>query len=312
MRSIGLWRAPAVLSLCLCLASWLSACAPDLGKCDLQLAKTIVYAPDGTPFYAGQAQVFQSCAGAFCHAAGATGAGRLGAPHNADFDTVPLGASPSAHDITVLRNGIERVRELAPSFYDRVDNGSMPPGGVGKRAPLMWLDASGAPSTTAVPLVTTSAGKEMLRNWLACDAPIVATTDPAAPQTFGDTVPAKSTTIAPSFASIYGVVLGGCTACHNADANNPYKAQQALDFTTMDAAYTTLVGPDAFANGSCKMRGKLVVAGDCAGSLLYQKLLPAAQAPAGVCGSAMPLGGQAISKAALDAVCNWIKAGAKQ
>lgn len=293
----------------------LAACGgADLGTCDMTAATETTYYLDGVPYYAGQAIVHQSCAGSFCHAAGAKNDARIGAPHGIDFDVRPLGAASSAKDVSVLRSGIDQIREAADEMYELVDGGEMPPGRAGKRDPLPWHTASaGALVATALPDVRSKQGKDVLRNWLACDAPIVAYTHPDAPgqaEKLGVLEPEIATTIEPTFAGVYAGVLGGsCKSCHNGDAENPFAGQQALVFDSEEAAYDSLVGPSALSGGACSGR-ELVVPGDCQGSLLYQKLLFENEGAASFCGSPMPLAGAPLSQAAKDAVCQWIDAGA--
>ena len=80
--------------------------------------------------------------------------------------------------------------------------------------------------------------------------------------------------------------------------------------STKEAAHAALVNKDAYSGGKCaNMNRKLVVPGSCENSLLYVKLQPAGQAP-NLCGDPMPYGGSAIPAAQLQALCDWIKAGA--
>ncbi|HEX2679362.1 MAG TPA: hypothetical protein VHM19_22075 [Polyangiales bacterium] len=296
----------------------LAGCSADLGECKPADAKKLVYTPDGLPYYEGQAVVFQSCAGAFCHAAGAKNAARRGVPHGLNFDVVPLSAMSTESDLSVLTSGVKRVRDGASDMYELVDSGEMPPGDAGKRDALPWKQlVNGALVDYALPGAGSSQGKEILRNWLACDAPVVASAmdAPAALQPkasfLGDVVAPAQTKIDPTFTGVYQAVLSGtCKLCHN--PNGGYADQQALDFSTADLAYSSLVDKAPFmgAKGKCSSHtGKLVIPGDCQNSLLYQKLNPAAT---GLCGDPMPLGGQPVSAAALDAVCMWITMGANK
>jgi hypothetical protein len=293
----------------------LAACSSeDLGVCDMTAA-TSTYYLDGVPYYAGQALVHQSCAGSFCHAEGAMNAARKGAPHGVNFDDSPLLASSTTHDVSVLKSGVHTIREDADKIYSRVDDGSMPPGAAGKRPELAWktVDSSGVLADAPLPSITSKAGKDLLRKWLACDAPIVAYTPsaPAQEQMLGASLPIAMTKIDPTFDGIYKAVLSGtCASCHNDLASNPFKSQQALDFSTADAAYASLVGKDPFATGACAKHGKLVVANDSKNSLLWQKLVPKAEEPADFCGDQMPLGGPPASQTVIDAVKMWIDSGA--
>lgn len=293
--------------------SWaVVACGPDLGTCDLKAATKVVFL-DGTPYVEGQALLYQSCAGSTCHASSAVGEGRTGAPHGLNFDVQPLTKSATAEDLSVLHAGINKVRNEADALWAVIDGGEMPPGKAGDRPDLAWYsDAAGT-----IPAMLTgldlSEARDNIRNWLACQAPIVAaTTDSPLMQKaknmmLGAVMPPGTATIGVTFESIYRNLLTACTACHG--ATSPYK-NQALDFSTKDAAYRSLVGKNAFAGTDAKCEGrKLVTAGKCETSLLYQKL-SLMDGSAELCGVPMPLGGAMASAATQKAVCDWIMAGA--
>jgi len=78
-------------------------------------AATKVAYLNGTPYYEGQALLNTSCAGGSCHASGAVGAGRNGAPHGLNFDVAPLTKASSAADVGVLKAGLMEVRDEAAS-----------------------------------------------------------------------------------------------------------------------------------------------------------------------------------------------------
>ncbi len=159
-----------------------------LGPCDEAAAKRVVYDERGYPYYAGQALVHASCGqAAFCHSAAAEGRARWGAPHGLDFDmdissvsetTVPL-TPPEARLRERLRNGRRNVLQWGESFYDSVESGWMPPYG---RATLdahagisrYWF----ADDDSRLPRVDDAEGLVILRNWLACGAPVVERTSP--------------------------------------------------------------------------------------------------------------------------------------
>ncbi|MBX3246426.1 MAG: hypothetical protein KF901_04515 [Myxococcales bacterium] len=78
-----------------------TGCRPDLGECNENAARQVVFLggsgiDDGLPLYAGQAMTQLHCGnGGFCHSPAATGAGRAGAPAGLDFD-VALACPPDA------------------------------------------------------------------------------------------------------------------------------------------------------------------------------------------------------------------------
>lgn len=288
----------------------LAGCEADLGTCDMNAATQVVYRKDtdGTPFYAGQAIVQDSCSG-FCHAESATGDLRNGAPHGLNFDVAPLTAQSVAGSDGILRAGIAKVRDEASDMYGEIDDGAMPPGKVGMRMVPAYKTSSGADAN--LPGIDTATGKATVRNWLACGAPLISAVTGAPLATSVSTIdksqvvagmPVMSTSA--TFTDVYTNVIkgGSCTTCHQPGGPFMY-----LDLSTQALAYTNLVGKDASTSpgNQCAGRGKLVVPNDCDNSLLYQKLKPSP-----MCGSQMPLGGNPISQAGIDLVCNWIKAGA--
>jgi hypothetical protein len=283
------------------------SCAPDLGTCDMNAAKQLVYSTAGTPYYTGQALVQQSCAGGLCHASSAVGDARVGAPHGLNFDAAPLTSQSTANDVSVLEAGLTEIRKKAHNMWGQIENGNMPPGTVGMRPVQTWKLPNGSP-TQALDIGTAD-GKATVRNWLACNAPSVggATGAPPEAAALGDVLPPMSSSAATnSFQYIYDNILSGtCKACHV--KGGPYASMTPLDFTTMTTAYATLVNQDASTTGKCIGHGKLVVAGNCDTSLLYLKVAPT---PPAVCGDLMPLGGTPISTVLRQNMCDWIKAGA--
>lgn len=170
----------AVLSLFLC------GCPPDLGPCDPEAARRVVFTADDSrlPAYGGQALVESSCGGgAFCHAELAEGPARYGVPAGLDFD---VSLAENADQTARLRRGIETLRAWRLEAYREVHAGTMPPGAIGSAI------ASTGIAYADLPPVGTAEGDEILRNWLACGAPVVERTTPR-PDGFepvGDIVPA--------------------------------------------------------------------------------------------------------------------------
>jgi hypothetical protein len=284
----------------------LAGCKADLGQCDMTAATQVVYAVDGTPYYPGQALVQQSCAGNYCHVSTAVGGSRFGAPHGLDFDLNVLTAQSPAESVPALEHGISQVRDKAGDMYDAIQAGAMPPGKNGEREPQSWT----VDNTPVALDLRTDNGKAIMRNWLACNAPVIAATTDSPLQaqvvTMGAVVPPKKIVVAPTFQSVYDSVLkGSCVSCHT--AGGPFTAMTPLDFSSPAAAYASLA-KDASTTAMCGGRGKLVVPGSCKTSLLYLKLQPAPV----VCGQPMPLGGTPVAPASVQALCDWIDAGAKQ
>lgn len=283
----------------------LAGCSEDLGTCDAEAmasATAIVYSDNGTPYYAGQGLVQLGCSSGVCHSSTATHDGRRGAPHGLDFDVQPLFMGATADNITALQRGIAKVREEKSDIYGQLMSGAMPPGTAGQRPTPTWRYMDGTPATD-LPGISTEVGKATVRAWLACGAPVVAGTTgaPAEANALGVIVPQlNASPVTATFASVYDNVLKSCgVSCHAPGGLDP------LDLSTQSIAYSSLVGKDSA--GGCAGKGKLVEAGNCKASLLYLKLQPSP-----VCGVQMPLGGPYVSQSALDAVCQWIDAGAKQ
>jgi hypothetical protein len=293
--------------------SWsVVACGPDIGECDMPAATKVVYL-NGVPFVEGQALVHQSCAGSTCHASSAVGEGRTGAPHGLNFDVAPLTKSATAKDLRVLRAGINEIRNEAEELWSVIDDGTMPPGKAGDRPDLKWFSDSGGTLDAMLTGVDLAEARDKVRNWLACQAPIVAATSDsplaqnAKGMQLGAVMPTGKSGISADFQSIYDNLLTTCTSCHS--TSGAYK-QLVIDFSSKDAAYKTLVGKQAITGSGGECSGRtLVKANDCKGSLLYQKLAYATGSPE-ICGQSMPFGLPMVSEEIQKAVCDWIDAGA--
>src|SRR5690349_6397429 len=75
-------------------------CDPSLGECEITTARMVVYDTCGTPGYAGQALMRQSCGfGNYCHAENATGSNRYGAPAGLNWDVNLVGAETTDADL---------------------------------------------------------------------------------------------------------------------------------------------------------------------------------------------------------------------
>jgi hypothetical protein len=317
----GLTKLLGVAALALAVAG----CGADLGECDDALAHTLVYDPAGTPFYAGQAMVQESCAGSFCHSGNATKDARLGAPFELDFDVPVIDAMDSAEaqaaQLELLSAGHATVTEWLEDMWGQVDGGSMPPGApAGKRAKLSWSASDGlggalGATEDTVPSVTSKAGKEVLRNWLACGAPVVAATTGTSVEAepIGDVLPPADnvTAVEATWESIHAkVIVQNCTSCHNAAMSFP---GTTLDLSAgpngASDVLPRLVDQPASSAGLCAGMGTLIIASDCQSSIFFQKLR-AADGVSTTCGDPMPLAALALTQPEQDAICTWIDAGA--
>lgn len=284
------------------IAASLAGCAEDLGTCDMNAATQVVYAPDGTPFYAGQGLVQFGCSEGVCHSEVAVNDSRKGAPHGLNFDMRPLTAQSSPANLSALRDGVSKVRDDSGDIFGELNAGTMPPGVAGERTPPAWKLANGQAAN--LPAVNTDVGKATVRNWLACGAPVVSGVTGAPPEAAqiasSAVIPGLTVTGDATFQPVYDAVLSPCAAaCHKPGGSYP-----ALDLSSKAMAFSSIVSKPA--PGGCATAGQLVTPGNCDTSVLYKKLMPAPP-----CGAQMPLGLTPVSANNLDLLCSWIKAGAK-
>lgn len=343
----------------------IAGCNRDLGECNLDGVTeegTPIPGPaafdlafretDGLPMYEGQALVQTSCGqGLFCHTPAAEGAARFGVPAGLNFDVdlacpEPSEAVECADSLQRLTDNRNKLRTWSGPSIQEIRAGTMPPGAAGRqvRDTRVWLRADGTP----LPEIDTSEGRDVVRNWLACAAPVVGRTEqpPTASQELtpcdsidGETCiyggPGSGSLPDPMWSSIYfSLIFESCLSCHapanaNDDANpdNPFggtipggasaEGLAALDLSGTDPTDTTnwameshVAVFDVLASplGDCEGQGTLVIPMDAEGSLMIQKLR-AVQ----TCGDEMPPvgGSQTISSSVIEIVANWIDMGAE-
>lgn len=249
-----------------------TSCAADVGECNsAQLGGSTGANP--AP-YAGQQLLQSSCASGRCHSSTAKGAARSGAPSGLDFNVVPN--SPSEADVGAARHAFGVVSNNISEIWGEVDEGSMPPpkpAGAGALSP---------------------SNKEVIRNWLACGAPIVE-------------APAGAPPGSDKWTSIFAQLSGACSGCH-ASATSMFGANFVLgDAGDACGAYTKVLGTAA-KTAACSGR-VIVKAGDPANSVLLQKLNGV-----DVCGPLMPPGASTPYATSNASVVNdlqsWIMSGA--
>ncbi len=320
-----------------------------------------VDADNGLPMFAGQGLVMGSCGnGEFCHSANARGEARYGATFGLDFDLglVCTDGPCQAGDPAIerLRSSQEAIMQHARMILRAARNGTMPPGDVGEdvlaRAPsfrrLDYLDTGLVdfdlrshtvrcdalpPGTCAVgetektfpnprlPSVGSEAGNEILRNWLACGAPVVESTlDPlngavtglqCMPNEGGHAgecfvrIAAPIDVPQPTWSSIYSLALfPACGAKCHSPSDPAHFRDSALDLSSSQVAYAALVNRPARGSSECVLQNwTLVVPGDPDASLLVSKL---AHAP-DLCGD--PMG--SFADPVVEAVRTWIANGAQ-
>ncbi len=356
----------------------LAGCQRDLGECNLSgetdegrpldgpAALAVAFREaDGVPMYEGQALIQASCgSGSFCHAPAATGSNRFGVPSGLNFDLALAcidDGSPdsSCADLEPCDGGDDQsgycsrlsrlsgdrgsMNAWAAESIQEIRRGSMPPGEAGEQVqdPRPFLRADGSP----LPELSTDEGQEIVRNWLACAAPVVARTE-VAPTPQLELQPCDSIDTErcvflgpqgslpdPTWSSIYAsLIFDQCLLCHapangNVDQNpnNPSgtipggaspQGLAALDLSGSDLSDTSnwafeshaaVFDVPASAAGDCEGQGILVIPNDAPGSLMIQKMR-AVQ----TCGQEMPIAGgeQTISNAVIDIVEQWIALGA--
>lgn len=320
---------------------------------------TKVDSENGQPMFAGQALMQATCGnGQFCHSDAAAGPLRYGVPRGLDFDfglvCTDGPCRPFDEQIERLHDSQREVLSHASLVLALVRSGSMPPGAAGqdviRRSPdFRMIDlAPGAVYTLAtqtfacadlppgscaggettrdvdnpkLPSLGTPEGNEILRNWIACGAPVVeSTSEPGSFATGGDcSIPGEqghagscivriSAPIeAPlqTWTSIYEtVILPRCgESCHTPSDQANYELSQ-LDLSSQLAAYANIVGREA-AGKECDGRGTLVVQGDPDQSIFLQKMERTSD-----CGDPMPTGTSALDPSVVAVIRAWIASGA--
>lgn len=322
-------RTGRVASMIALAASSMLACTEDVGTCDEPLAGKSTVLVGGVVQYGGQAIMNRACATG-CHASSARGAARNGAPAGLDFDIVPIsedeaegapvgdgliGLSPA--QVVGLRARQRKVFEERNRIWQQVKDGLMPPDG--KFAAFRSLSGifrtrPEAPCVQgpAYRDLDSKRSRDVLRNWLACGAPIV--------EAYGSSVtepgvfdPIGAGTQYPACGAIGdGGVDGGtgvtlemvqaqifeplCASCHPA-------VNGEVDLTSADSSYASLVEDDSI---KCEASGApYVTPGDPASSFLYD--IVANDRPG--CSSRMPQGGK-LTAAQIKLISDWIAGGA--
>lgn len=304
------------------------ACSPTVGDaCDEDAARTPFYrTSDGAPAYPGQALILENCAS--CH----NDPGGFGAPTGLEMDALLVTAAgddgvQQARRLLARQATIHRHRDL---IYSQVVSGAMPPRGFVPENSL-YVDADGE----RMPGIRTAEGQELLRNWLACDSPVVERTtalaqpctahgdcvvtnfcDPAMSQCVGvgDVVPAQGTVDCavpePTWQWVYPcVMVANCSgaACHVGGSSG------GLAMDDIDSAYAALVnaGPAPAPNLCAGADEPYVVPGMPEGSLLIHKLDGVDETGAAVCGTPMPIG-TPLTTEQDEALRMWIMDGAME
>ncbi len=313
----------------------LAGCRAPLGECD-ELNLPIVYdnRPEAIiPLYAGQALMLQHCGSAdgVCHAGSAEGALRRGVPRGFDFDVAPLELAACQENLRSaacleeqarLRVGATVTHDYRELSWSEVEERRMPPPGTTvSETSRYFMDPTMVPAGPMMPGLGTEEGRQLLRNWLACGAPVVGAVvvgnsdvggscDEAIDETYGQCRRGAPPTEPPeaNWPSVFEFLEASCgvAACHEPGATPPFMVD-------MDDTYAALVDQAPDSAGSCATAGdNLVTSGSADESVLYQKLIAHAGAEP-PCGDPMPPSREgAYPDGYLDGIRDWINAGASQ
>ena len=273
----GRLQAARTAALAMC-GMLLASCASDLGACDMDALGGSAAAGTAAPT-AGQLVVEKSCAGGRCHSANAKGLQRVGAPGSLDFDVVPNDMSEA--ELARITRGAAHVHDNIDDMWEKVADGDMPPPNQGREF--------------------TNEDKETLRNWLACNAPVIAT-----PLTVA--LPGGDAgTTAPAFSDIFAALQTKCLICHSS-ASGMLAGSGFIFGDTGDAcgAYKNIVSKKSVTAMCAPTGATVIVPGDPDTSLMVQKLEGTQ-----TCGQAMPAGtALGAANPAVQALRAWIAAGA--
>lgn len=263
-------------------ATSLAACGDDLGPCDEAAASQLVYSDTGLVATKGQALMHDSCgAASFCHSRNAKGKDRFGVPKGLDFDMLPT------------PQGWPTVIEHRDDIWASILDGSMPPEGEGQRSVTRgnWsYDPYRSNDAQMLPTVTSKAGKAVLRNWLACGAPVSGQT--RAPAWLVPDAEADLTDWQGIFDTIMRPQCATASGCHNSATAGGLVLVDACD------AYRQVLEV-----GNCEGQPR-VTPGDVSSPFLNKM-----EASSPTCGGPMPPSGS-LPEAQVAAIRAWIEAGA--
>jgi hypothetical protein len=346
----------AVLALLVPVALAALGCAEDVGPCpdDGDGGPTAARGFDtvvvgSSVQYGGQAIMNVSCAGGVCHSSIAKGSARRGAPADLNFDLVPVSesniagtgmnmsgrkvATLSDEDRVGLRERQRKVFEERNRIWQQVKDDLMPPDGIYAMFKQLTRihdskeDAPCSGSRNSYADITQKSSQDILRKWLACQAPIVEVNASVVEvngsagragfqyQVCGDTPIDDDAGSDDGGAGDAGAEEGGapttvvtledlldgvftdntCTSCHPT-------VNKGIDLSSADKAYATLV-----TNKAVICNGKpFVTPGDPSKSFLIDIL-----GEENDCKDPMPPSGK-MSAAEIKQVTDWIQGGAKR
>ncbi|MEM1417469.1 MAG: hypothetical protein AAGH15_21410 [Myxococcota bacterium] len=335
------------------------ACATDLGECppfgprDQAVRSDIVFfsndggTSDGIAMFAGQAILQQSCGnGGFCHSPNISASARRLAPAGLDFNVAPACTSVTAceeEEVERLRQSQATLFRWSELSFQEIERGTMPPAGLpdpgepgavfpeGRYFRTVTVDETTGSPTYADPIPLLYAddpderaqARSLVRDWLACGAPVVERLEePVIAGEPTDVLPGTdcgNETVGecivrapvdppdPNWQSIFETVIvgGGCQGCHM--PGNPFFEDAVIDYSDADTAYEQMFMRPAAGNDCEGRGGTLIVPNRPEESLFIEKF---GFGDAISCGDRMPLGGSSIPANFLPAMERWIEDGA--
>lgn len=300
----------------LLLASFPSACAEDVGACNgvLQGRDTVVM--NNMVVYGGQAILNRGCTSG-CHSSTSTGADRRGVPAGLDFDLIPIDEEDAAGtkksgsativklkaaQIAGLRARQKKIVEQRNLIWQQVQDGLMPPGGMFET--VMSNIFASSEKTPCMPgkeysKIPQTQTREVLRNWLACGAPLVETNSSkvdktAASGAAGYQYPSCKPEDIVTLDSLFKSTFGDCGGCHNSSITGPPM------FASLEVLEASLKTKSACA------KKRFITPGKPEQSYLLDLL----KGPNPECGHEQMPKGEPMSARAIAEVEAWITAGA--
>jgi len=303
----------------LTLALFIPACSEDVGACQGALQGRDTVLLNNTVVYGGQAIINKACTSG-CHSSKATGKDRHGVPAGLDFDLIPIDEEDAAgtkksggativklksSQIAGLRARQKKIVEQRNLIWQQVEDGLMPPSGMFDSVMSnIFASSEKTPCEegkefTKIPLPQT---REVLRNWLACGAPLVETNGlkidkvrvaGAAGYQY-PTCKRKADAVV-TLESLFKTTFSGCGGCHD---GGPFASPPL--FVSVDALAKSLRTKSA-----CSGK-RFISPGKPEDSYLLELL----QGPNPDCGHEQMPKGDPLSERAIAEVSAWITAGA--
>lgn len=258
---------------------------------------------------------------------------RLGTCLEADEDEAACRARVESAELTRLDAERARLRASQSTVFSRRDHlygvvldGTMPPGKAGEEVlgSAYGRSVEGGMVTDLLPSIQSPEGQDVLRNWLAAGAPLIASAQTSVSREAGSAcggddlgncvIRARVLNLSPldagearTWSEIHDrVITRVCLECHQPGKPNFARGIQELDLREAETSLAMLVDRPASGEG-CSGTGTLIVPGDPAASIFFQKLALDTTA----CGEVMPDGGEPLPAEIVAEIEAWIEAGAR-